>query len=70
MFSIEPGGEVVEDVDLVTPGEERLREVAAHEPGAARDQRLHSSMSSRIVSSAWIGRAARRPITRWASRGG
>ena len=69
MFSIEPVERSSSDVDLVAPREQRLREVASHEAGTAGDERLHSSMSSLIVSSAWIGRAARRPMTRCASAG-
>ncbi len=35
------GGEVVEDEDLLSVGEQQLCEVRADEPGPARDQRLH-----------------------------
>ena len=59
MFSMEPVERLSMTWTSSAPLEERLREVAPHEARAAGDEGLHSSMSSLIVSSAWIGRAAR-----------
>ena len=69
MFSIDPVERLSMTWTSSPRAEERLREVAPHEPRAAGDERLHWSMSSLIVSSAWMGRAARRPMTRCASAG-